>query len=69
MFRLIKSKHGKCAGKAVNTQGREKTTDMLQAHTYSVDTKTHAHTQLPCGIMGPLLQLPHGFLSRELIVI
>lgn len=39
MFRLIKSKHGKCTGIAVKTQGHQETTYTLQAHTH-----THTYT-------------------------
>ncbi len=55
MFRLIKSKHVKCSGIAVKSQ--EDTMNALQVHTH---TAALWHN-------GP--QLPHGFLSRELIVI
>lgn len=61
MFRLIKSKDERKVRWdtiGVETQGHRETMNML-----------HTHIQLPSGIMGPLLQLPHGFLSRELIVI
>ncbi len=64
MFRLIISKHEQYVGIAVKTQGHRDDKHATSAHIHR-----NTHTQLPTGIMGPPLQLPHGFLTRELIVI